>query len=150
MATIKFALVEDTRAVDVEEASKMPEFQKERLPSEEQIRQWRGTLNRSILNGSETEPSLHEARLQPDVVFPSHAHAVGEVIYVTEGALIFGSKVVRAGGAVMIPGGTLYSFRSGPEGATFVNFRPTRDTSFVAKEDYAEWRKSVAGVDAAG
>jgi hypothetical protein len=59
-----------------------------------------------------------------------------------------GSHVVRAGGSMYVTGGTVYSFRAGPDGLRFFNFRPRADTTYLTPAEAVERRR--AGADAAG
>lgn len=52
-----------------------------------------------------------------------HSHSADEVIYVLRGELRFGSHSAGPGQAVAIAGGVRYSFRSGPSGFSFLNYR---------------------------
>ena len=36
----------------------------------------------------------------------------------------------------MVPGGTLYAFPAGPDGCTFLNFRPRADASYIRKSEF--------------
>ncbi|HVF76538.1 MAG TPA: hypothetical protein VM938_15990 [Acidimicrobiales bacterium] len=85
--------------------------------------------------GADGELQLFEVRLLPDAVVEAHAHAVDEVIVVVEGEIVFGRRRYGPGSSVLVPGMTLYSFRAGPDGLTFLNFRGTADTSLVTKEE---------------
>jgi len=77
--------------------------------------------------GSDELPQLFEVVAIPDAVFHAHSHDVDEIILVADGELRAGSQVLRPGESMFIPGGTLYSFRAGPEGLRFFNFRPRAD-----------------------
>ena len=90
--------------------------------------------------GSETELYLHEARAKPNAVIEAHVHRTDEIIYVTEGELHLGSRVLTPGCSVYIPGDTLYSFKAGPTGLTFLNFRGRRDTSHLSKDEFLKER----------
>ncbi len=92
--------------------------------------------------GSETEPELFEVRFGPDTVVHSHAHHVDEIIYVISGQLILGSRVLEAGSSVLVGGLTLYSFRTGPEGVHFVNFRPRSGAGYLSKDEFMAQRGS--------
>ncbi len=86
--------------------------------------------------GSDVAPELFEVRFQPDTVVNSHAHLRDEIIFVVEGTLILGSRVLTPGSSVYVAANTLYSFRAGPEGVHFVNFRPTAGAGYVSKEEF--------------
>jgi uncharacterized cupin superfamily protein len=105
-------------------------------------------LRRIQQPGSEDELQLFEIRVQPNVTAAAHAHAEDEIIYVVSGELTFGSQVLTAGHSVYIPGMTLYSFRSGPEGTHFLNFRGRQDLTYFRKSEFLEMRNSAEKMDA--
>jgi quercetin dioxygenase-like cupin family protein len=94
-------------------------------------------------HGSETEPELFEVQFPPNTVVNPHAHLYDEIIYVVAGQLILGSRVVEPGSSVFIAGQTLYSFRAGPEGVHFVNFRPRSGSNYVSKDEFMAQRQSA-------
>jgi hypothetical protein len=55
-----------------------------------------------------------------------HSHTEDEVIFVIDGQMQLGRKLVGPGTAIAIAADTLYSFNVGPQGLSFVNFRPGR------------------------
>jgi hypothetical protein len=75
------------------------------------------------------------------VVHP-HAHLVDEIIYVVAGQLMIGSRVLEPGSSVFIAGRTLYTFRAGPEGVHFVNFRPCAGGNYLSKDELMAQRGS--------
>lgn len=79
---------------------------------------------------------LFELRLEPGTRGESHAHVENEIIVVVEGELRFGARTLGAGSSVMVPGGTLYGFVAGPEGCTFLNFRPRVDSSYITRAEF--------------
>ena len=95
--------------------------------------------------GSETELYLHENTCPPNVEVDVHVHRTDEIIYVTAGELHLGARVLKAGDSVYIPGNTLYGFRSGPEGLSFLNFRGRRDNSHVMKDEFLAERAEARG-----
>ena len=96
--------------------------------------------------GSETEPELFEVKFGPDTVVQPHAHLCDEIIYVIAGQLILGSRVLDPGSSVFIAGHTLYSFRAGPEGVHFVNFRPRSGAGYLSKDEFMARRGSDLAV----
>jgi quercetin dioxygenase-like cupin family protein len=90
---------------------------------------------RFCLPGRANELQLFEVRLPPHTEVGAHAQIGDEVMYVLEGEVHFGRRVLPVGSAVYIPGHTLYGFRAGPEGARFLNFRPNADNSYLTKEE---------------
>jgi hypothetical protein len=75
---------------------------------------------------------LHENRFPAQSVASTdpkagvHSHDENEIIFVTEGRMRLGNKLVGPGTALAIAAGTMYSFLPGPDGLTFVNFRAGR------------------------
>ena len=114
------------------------EFSKEELDGLRRIQQ----------PGSDDELQLFEIRVQPNVTAAAHAHAEDEIIYVVSGELTFGSQVLKAGCSVYIPGMSLYSFRSGPEGTHFLNFRGKQDLTYFRKSEFLKMRKSEGKLEA--
>lgn len=90
--------------------------------------------------GSESELQLFTVRLPPGDGFDSHAHRTDEIIYVLEGELHFGAQVIPAGSSVYVPADTLYAFKAGPNGLTFLNFRAVRDDTFITKAQFVAER----------
>ena len=91
--------------------------------------------------GSETELQMFEVRVPPRHVVESHAHDEDEIVYVVEGEMHLGARVLRAGSSAMIPGKTLYGFSAGAEGLVFLNFRAHRDVTFHTKEQFMAQRQ---------
>jgi mannose-6-phosphate isomerase-like protein (cupin superfamily) len=102
---------------------------------------------RMHLAGSDSEPQLFEPRFPPNVRVDSHAHIEDEVMHVLEGEIRFGNRSFPAGSTIYIPGGTLYSFTSGPDGVRFLNFRRRADFSVLSKEQVARGLERRRGVD---
>ena len=63
---------------------------------------------------------------EPDYSVAAHFHSEDEVIVVTSGAIMLGQRRYGRGTAIAIPQRTVYAFRTGPEGLSFINFRPSR------------------------
>lgn len=103
-----------------------------------------GRTHRIHHPGSETDLQMFEVRMHPGDAFESHAHLTDEVIFVREGELHFGARVLREGSSVYVPANTLYAFRAGPTGLHFVNFRAVKDESFITKQQFLERRRGSA------
>jgi quercetin dioxygenase-like cupin family protein len=86
---------------------------------------------------------LFEIAVDPGRGARAHAHAEDEIIYVLEGEAHFGNRVVKAGGSVYIPAHTLYSFRAGPKGLRFLNFRARANSAYFTKEELQDVRHEV-------
>jgi quercetin dioxygenase-like cupin family protein len=63
-----------------------------------------------------------------DADFPvaPHFHSEDEVIVVTGGEIVLGLRRYGRGTVIGIPQRTVYGFHTGPEGLSFINFRPGR------------------------
>jgi len=81
-----------------------------------------------------------------------HSHSEDEVIFVTDGHMRLGQRLLGRGTAIAIPAETLYSFGVGPEGLKFVNFRAARPSEIRFKggatmDEVAFWRDRVGTPD---
>jgi len=122
-----------------------PTVARDVVPPEEQHRYTVDelTATRRRYFPAEGEPlELFEMTVAPDSETRPHAHPVPEIIFVTEGELLFGARVCAAGTAVFVSANTLYGFRAGPAGASFLNFRGTPCAEFILKEDFLASRSS--------
>jgi hypothetical protein len=52
-----------------------------------------------------------------------HSHSEDEIIFVIDGEIRLGNRLYGPGTAVAIAADTLYSFTTGPDGLSFINFR---------------------------
>ena len=95
---------------------------------------------RSHHPGDAARLQLFEVRAPADAAFNAHSHVEDEIIVVVEGELLAGSRVVGPGGSMYVSGGTVYSFRAGPNGLRFFNFRPRADNTYRTP---AETRQSA-------
>ena len=91
--------------------------------------------------GGSDELQLFEVQMKPNYEIQMHAHRESEIIRVVQGQLSVGNRVLGPGDSVAIEGMTLYGFKTGPEGVTFLNFRSRRDQSFYTTEEFAAYRK---------
>jgi quercetin dioxygenase-like cupin family protein len=96
--------------------------------------------------GSDTDLQMFEVRVPPGMVVESHAHDEDEIIFVLEGEMVLGARVLAAGSSAMIPGKTLYGFSAGADGLRFLNFRARRDATFHTKEQFMAQRKGQKDV----
>ena len=92
--------------------------------------------------GTVDEPQLFELRLPPNTFLAPHAHGQDEIIYIAEGEIHVGRRVLKAGSSVFVGKHTLYSLTAGPEGARFLNFRPRIDGQYITKAEFLEMRTS--------
>lgn len=63
-----------------------------------------------------------------------HSHSEDEIIFITAGTMRLGARLVGPGTALAIARDTFYSFTPGPEGLSFINFRPARPAAFRMKQ----------------
>jgi hypothetical protein len=92
-------------------------------------------------DGGSDEPQLFEVKLPAGRKVDAHAHSADEIIVVTEGDIHFGKQVYGVGSSVFIPKMTLYSFKAGVNGLTFLNFRPTRSSGAIFKDEFMAMRR---------
>jgi quercetin dioxygenase-like cupin family protein len=78
---------------------------------------------------------LFEIHLEPGIEVASHAHSEDEIIVVTSGEIHVGRRVLGAGSSVYVEKETLYGFRAGPEGCTFLNFRGGARADYLPKHE---------------
>ena len=98
------------------------------------------STSRIYEEGSDSSPQLFEVEFPADSGVEIHAHEEDEIIYVLTGEMRVGSRVLGPGASVFIQGNTLYSFKAGPQGLTFLNFRPQKDTTYITREEFLERR----------
>jgi redox-sensitive bicupin YhaK (pirin superfamily) len=94
--------------------------------------------------GTVDEPQLFELRVPPNTELAPHAHGQDEIIYIAEGEIHVGRRVLKAGSSVFVAKQTLYSLKAGPEGARFLNFRPRIDGQYITKTEFLEQRNRDA------
>jgi quercetin dioxygenase-like cupin family protein len=80
--------------------------------------------------GGEDSPQLMEVNYVPGAVVDPHFHDSAEIIYVVEGELHFGDRVLGPGASLYVGERAVYSYVAGPHGLKIVNFRPRADFSF--------------------
>lgn len=143
MATIKFVRGDERKFVTVEERAKTdPRIAK-------QLENRPPTSGPPVLNfvyheGSSEEPELIAVKLPANFKVEAHAHVADEIVVVTEGEAIFGKQAFGVGSSVFIPRMTLYGFQAGPDGVTFLNFRPTKSPGTIRKEEFLAKRKAAS------
>src|SRR5262245_26562392 len=90
-----------------------------------------------------TSPQLyeqHKAQLSvvqhpPDRVVEPHSHTVDEVIYILDGTLETGGRIYAEGSLLFIGANTIYGFKTGPRGLSWVFFRPNRPEVDIVTSD---------------
>ncbi len=94
------------------------------------------------------EPQLFEVKASPNLQGEVHAHEQDEIIYIVAGQMIFGRHVLNPGDSIAVPGMVLYSFKAGPEGVQFINFRPQKDPTYYRKDEFMKLQKLEPGARA--
>ena len=102
-----------------------------------------GTTSRQIFDGVDGGLQLFEVEIAPNVRVDSHAHLADEIIVVTRGSIVLGSRKCEVGAAVLIPARTLYGFSGGPQGGRFLNFRATADNSYLTSPELLKLRRKA-------
>ena len=82
-----------------------------------------------------------EVKVFADQRVSVHAHETGECFYIVRGEMQFGKHTLKAGDSIFVPGLTPYSFKGGPEGVEFVNFRPRQDLTHFSSEEVQTMKK---------
>lgn len=95
--------------------------------------------------GNDGEPQLFEVRTEPGMQAEVHAHEKDEVIYIVAGQMLFGQHTLNPGDSIMIPGNRLYSFRAGPDGLQFLNFRGQKDVTYYRKDEFQKLQTLEGG-----
>jgi quercetin dioxygenase-like cupin family protein len=136
MAKIEFRTLEDTP----------PFVLRDRIP-EGPLRDHIGESEldnrvRMYFPGGADQLQMFEAMVEPNCGPDPHAHHEAEIIFVLEGEMHFGRRVLTPGSSAFIPAYTLYSFRAGPKGLRFLNFRARANGVFISKEELMAMRRS--------
>jgi hypothetical protein len=71
----------------------------------------------------------------PNFTFPLHWHDSDQIILVQRGTLYHGNRAMKPGAGYFTRAGATYSFRAGPEGVSFFEFRPVTNFRTVFAED---------------
>jgi quercetin dioxygenase-like cupin family protein len=93
--------------------------------------------------------SLGAYTFPANFTFPRHWHDSDQIIYVLEGVLRHGNKVMHPGEGYYTKAGATYSFTAGPAGVKFLEFRPvTNFRTVMVEDDPARWvRTDLASAD---
>ena len=68
---------------------------------------------------------LHRSRSNPNRELNTHCHSEDEIIFITEGSMMFGRDELLPGTALAIDRDTAYKFKAGSRGLSFINYRST-------------------------
>jgi quercetin dioxygenase-like cupin family protein len=121
---------ESTRAIDNMDEERRTRFSQGELECE----------RRRLFPVGDESLELFEIKFAPNSEAQAHGHSTAEIIYVTQGELRLGAHIAGPGTAIYIDANTLYGFKVGPEGATFLNFRAEPRPAYLFKEDLAAIR----------
>jgi len=93
--------------------------------------------------GNSESLQLFEVKFLPNTLVDTHAHDEEEIMYVVDGEMIVGERILKPGSSIYIKGSTLYSFRAGPEGLRVLNFRPRLDATYISATAYDAKRSAA-------
>ena len=107
---------------------------------------WTGGFHRLLVLYADSDcPTcsiwLHKQNNEAGKFTHPHAHSADEVISVVEGGLLLGTRALNKGGSVAVAKDSFYSFRTGADGLTFLNFRQD-DPTYLKKGADPSQRKS--------
>lgn len=93
-----------------------------------------------VARPNEDGMSLGAYWFEPNFTMPRHHHDTDQIVYVVEGELHQGKRVLKPGDGYFTKAGTTYAFKAGPEGCRILEFRGVTNfaTVFVEK-DPARW-----------
>jgi len=93
--------------------------------------------------------SLGAYTFPANFTFPRHWHDSDQIIYVLEGVLRHGNKVMHPGEGYYTKAGATYSFTAGPAGVKFLEFRPvTNFRTVMVEDDPTRWTRTDLGSSA--
>jgi len=124
MAKVRMHREEDCSLVDVEQLLRSSGAPAEQIAalSEDAL----SAKMRIYELGTESSPQLFESHVPPNLEAPLHSHDQDEIIYILEGEMKLGQRVLSKGSSLFVAADTQYGFKAGPEGVKFLNFRPRR------------------------
>lgn len=91
--------------------------------------------SRAIMPVDDESLQLFEVELEPNTKIKPHAHSAAEIILISAGEILVGSRSCPAGTAIYVDSNTLYGFKAGPEGCRFYNFRGVPKASYITKDE---------------
>jgi quercetin dioxygenase-like cupin family protein len=97
---------------------------------------------RFIEPGDDSHLQLFEIDYVPGTPIEIHAHEQDEIIYIVEGEMHAGTRVLGPGATLFVAGNTLYSFKAGPNGLRMLNFRPRADLTFITEEEFRKSKRA--------
>ncbi|MEP7349387.1 MAG: hypothetical protein ABI668_05465 [Sphingorhabdus sp.] len=93
--------------------------------------------------GNSESLQLFEVKFLSHTIVDTHAHDEDEIMYVVEGEMILGERVLKPGSSIYIKGSTLYGFRAGPNGLRVLNFRPRLDATYISAAAFGAKRSAA-------
>jgi hypothetical protein len=107
-------------------------------------------LGAGVLDGAEFTTlcnfpgfALVHSWLKEDYPLPLHSHSADGLYYIISGSARLGTETLGPGDCVFIPANTPYTYRAGPDGLEFLEFRHTLEA------DYRNYAKNAAFYDKA-
>ena len=106
------------------------------------------TITTYFVGGPDT-PQLFELFVEPNGELSPHGHEFGEILYILEGEMHLGGRVLHPKTAIYIPALTAYLIKAGPKGLRFLNFTGRGDGAYVHRDDLVAMRGATDTVAAA-
>jgi len=130
------------RTTDLNEVSVFPESLRGKVDLNEFL--GNGTIEvQVLLNQTDANGySLQGVKYPPHAYIPRHHHDADQVVFVLEGELSQGNKVVKAGSGYYTPAGNAYAVKAGAEGVRLIEFRhsPLTFSTEWVEDDPARWK----------
>lgn len=98
--------------------------------------------------GGPDQLQLFEVEVEPDGELSPHGHEYDEILYVLEGEMHMGGRVLPPGTSVHIPGMTAYLIKAGPQKLRFLNFFGRGDGAYLHRHDLMAMRGSTDTITA--
>jgi hypothetical protein len=135
---ISFFDLHQTEVVGVENAEQYCEYPEAILESGVDLHAFHeNTCDMQILyaDGENNGMSLGCYSFPANFTFPLHYHDSDQIILVQQGMMFHGNKALYPGSGYFTRAGAKYSFRAGPAGVSFFEFRPVTNFRTVMVED---------------
>lgn len=107
-----------------------------------------GTVIHHYHPGGPDQLQLFEVIVEPAGALSPHGHEYDEILYVLEGEMHLGARVLGPGASVHIPALTAYLIKAGPQGLRFLNFFGRGDGAYIHRNDLIAMRGSTDSVAA--
>jgi len=107
-----------------------------------------GTIVFTYHPGGPDKLQLFEVEVEPNGELSPHGHHHDEILYVLEGEMHLGGRILREGTSVYIPAMTAYLIKAGSRGLRFLNFFGRGDGGYLHRSDLMVMRGATDTVAA--